>query len=201
MGYELAITTDTCNLVAASQVELPSGALVAPGGQVAFDILLSVPANGPCSLGVRMIQSGGIGLFGQPLTMEFNIVPAVNDALMISNTLPATMAPNQTTGYSFTIRNTGNTAWFVGSNHALAVIGSPCMIPATTRVAPQPDIPIMPGQNFVALLWMTAPATTGPCNIDVQMIEELVEFFGQTLNTSINIQVPPNASRDWSAYE
>jgi len=199
-GYELGVTSDACGLIPAGRVDLSAGEVIAPDASAAFDIMLTVPSDGPCTLGLQMNQQDGGGFFGQPITLSFNIVGAVNNAVMISNTIPSAMAPEQSLGVGITVQNTGTTAWFEGSGHALAVVGTPCMIaPALTAIPP--DVVVMPGKSYSFNPWIAAPTDLGPCEIDFQMTETGVEFFGGTLDESVTVEIPANPVRDWSVYE
>ena len=144
-----------------------------------------------------MDQSGG--LFGQPLTRQIEIVEAINNSQILNNSIPLMMEPGQPVWAMINIRNTGNTAWVPGGNHSLAIINDSCSILNVTRVVP--NTTVYPNQAYQFMMQFVAPLTEGPCDVSFRMVEEFIEFFGPTLNLTINVVVPPNTSRDWELFE
>ncbi len=110
------------------------------------------------------------------------------------------MAPNQQLIVTITMRNTGNTTWTLADGYELSVITDSCsMFPgATIPLAPTDAIP--PFTNFEFLVTITAPGAPAGCNLQFQMQQNAV-LFGGIGNRSVNVQMPPNAGRDWSLYE
>lgn len=201
-NYVLEVLSDSCGLASVVTIPLDPAAFVAPGDSYSFSTLLDVPAGpGSCTLSLRMSQTGGAGQFGTNLILNPNIVTAVNNAVVVSNNIFSSMAPNQGLYFTVTMRNTGNTAWFPGSNHSLAVIGSPCMIPASNRFQISNNATVMPGQTHAFLVHITAPGSLGLCNVQFQMIEELVQFFGGVLSKNVNVTNPSNATEIWEIFE
>lgn len=201
-NYVLQILSDPCGLASVISIPLDPAAFVAPGDSYVFSTLLDVPAGpGACTLSLRMSQTGGAGQFGTNLILNPNIVAPVNNAVVVSNNIFSTMAPNQGLYFTVTMRNTGNTAWYPGSNHSLAVIGSPCMIPSSNRFSLNNNTIVMPGQTHAFLVHITAPGSLGLCNVQFQMIEELVQFFGGVLSKNVNIANPSNATEIWEIFE
>jgi len=201
-GYALSVVNDSCDLIALTQIELAPEIVVAPGGTHVFEALLTVPGTlGPCTLEFRMIQDGGVGLFGSPLSLNPTIVSPFNDADFVNAFIPATIPPNQGRYIGIRMKNTGNTVWYEGSGHALEVLGGACLIPAETQLLIQPGDAVMPNQSYDFTAFVTTPASLGACGIEYRMIETLVGSFGDTANAQTLVAEPPNSTSDWSEYE
>lgn len=198
-GYSLAEVTDSCGLSPGTQIALDPGITIAPGASHIFSVTLAAGGVlGSCNLQYQMIHSGI--LFGDTLSLTPQVVAPINNADLISHTFPLTMPPSQGIYYSLVIKNIGNTAWDPNANYALGVFGSDaCGLFSQARFMP-PEI-ILPGKSFQALAFVTPPAAPGNCAFSLKMIEELVEWFGEPLNLTINVAVPPNSVDDWTSYE
>jgi uncharacterized protein affecting Mg2+/Co2+ transport len=112
----------------------------------------------------------------------------INNAQIISHTIPSTMTAGQSYSVSVTMKNTGTTTWSEGSMIRLGdassdseKFGSPgrFYLPAGTTVAPNDQYTF----SFV----MTAPSTPGSYTPKYMMVWEFHEWFGPLV--SANVQV------------
>jgi hypothetical protein len=210
-GYSLAVTSDGAGILASDRIELPAEASISPAGSVLFSTSLDVPdfpaaENGDGGLPdpvlvLRMTQDGGQGLFGPTLSISAELVGPVNGAEVLNSTIPAIMTHARTLYVGITIRNTGNVPWHTDSGHALAVVDSTCMIPSATRIVVREGDIVLPGATYQFILALRAPAEPGMCEIQFQMVQEFVEFFGEPLTAMVEIVSPPNAAPGWARYE
>lgn len=198
-GYELTELADPCGISPGTHIAIAQGMTVAPAGAYVFtETLAGARFLGPCNLQFQMTHNGVP--FGEILSVSPEVVAAVNNAALLSHTLPVTMAPNQGLTYSLTFKNIGNTAWLPSSPHALGVLTSDsCNLFAQTRF--QPSGPILPNKNFNAFVHITPPAAPAECTFTLQMLEESVEWFGESLTHTITIADPPNAASNWAIYQ
>ena len=109
------------------------------------------------------------------------------------------MAPNQALLIAITLRNRGNTIW-TSPNYALAAVNDPCNLFGAALIPVGAGDAVAPFTNYDFLWQVTAPPTEGPCALTFQMTESGVNF-GPTLQHTINVVTPPNAARNWAAYE
>jgi len=197
--YALAVQADPCGITSGNLIELEDEETVLPGNPVDFNLILSASTTlGPCNLQFQMSHNGVP--FGEILSVSPEVVAAVNNADFISHALPTTMPPNTSLTYSLNFKNTGNTAWLPSSPHALGVFTSDaCNLFSQTRF--QPAEPVLPNKNFTAFVHITSPAAPAECTFTLQMVEELVEWFGDPLTHTITIADPPNAASNWAIYQ
>jgi hypothetical protein len=99
------------------------------------------------------------------------------------------------------MRNLGTTAWYAGSGHALAVLSDPNNVfGGAQRFGVLGDQVVLSDQTTNFFAYLTAPAAPGSYPVQLRMVEEFVEFFGETINLTVNVEIPPNAARDWESY-
>jgi len=111
------------------------------------------------------------------------------------------MITNQSTVYQVTLENTGTTTWTSAGNYALAVITDTCGLHPSNRIALDISDSIATGQQESFSFILNAPAAPTSCTLELRMVQEFVEFFGQTFSETIDILAPPNDARDWLLYE
>jgi len=203
-GYALGIYSDECNLLSGlTRVAIAPGESVPPGESREFELLLSAPPSPDtqCHLELKMVQEF-VEWFGDPLSVAIDIVPAVNDAEHQSTVMPATLAPSQSLWISIVMKNTGTTAWFDGSNHKLSVTSDPDgFMGAVQELSILPKVVVTPGKSVIFMSYVTAPATPGSYNLQMQMIEQPSELFGEVVSLTLTVQTPANGARRWSVYE
>lgn len=126
-----------------------------------------------------------------------------NDAMFAGHTIPATMFASSNRTIQIEVRNTGGPTWTPEAEYRLALIEDSCGL----WVSPFPRADLPPGtavakgesHTFGAFLAAYGPPAT--CTLRFRMVEEHVEFFGETLTVTIDVVDPPNAAADWAAYE
>ena len=111
------------------------------------------------------------------LTITEPINQVNNSATFISQTIPSTVAINQTFNGSITYKNTGNNTWSLDSEHRIGSQGpqdninwGPNRINLTSEVLPNQEVTFT--YNF------TAPSTVGTYNFQWKMVQDGVEWFG-----------------------
>ncbi len=109
-----------------------------------------------------------------------------DDAQIVSNTIPTTMTAGLTYPVSITVKNTSYLTWSNADNYRLGTVddsdplaGGRQLIPAGSTVAP--------GQNHTFVFNMIAPSTPGIYTTDWRMLQELVNWFGQTLVKQVEV--------------
>jgi hypothetical protein len=122
-------------------------------------------------------------------------VVGANGATFISQNFPAAMAANQFYDVSVTMKNSGTTTWTAAKNYRLGV--RPDTAASTWRFTGRVDLSstesIAPGATKTFSFRLQAPSTPGSYSLQWRMVEEMVEWFGDT-SPLINVTVgaPPN---------
>ncbi len=117
---------------------------------------------------------------------------AVNNATVVSNTTPASMAPGQTVTVSVEMKNTGNTTWNRNGSLGYKLGGQiDAGQFAATRHWLNVGEMVPPGQSRTFTFNMTAPTTPGLYSVGWQMVEELVEWFGDFAIKVVTVTTPP----------
>lgn len=125
--------------------------------------------------------------------LSFTTLPAIlaNNAVYVSQDVPATMYPGQTASVSVTMRNTGGTTWATGgaNPHGLGSYNPAdnTIWRTSTRVAL--GAAVGPGQEKTFTFTITAPQTPGTYNFQWRMVQESREWFGATSpNVAITVR-------------
>ncbi|MBP6886429.1 MAG: PKD domain-containing protein [Candidatus Pacebacteria bacterium] len=113
-----------------------------------------------------------------------------NNALYVSQSVPTTIVAGQTATATVTITNNGTTTWTAGTNYKL---GS--QNPADNTTWGLLRVPvgssISPGSTTTFSFTITAPSTPGTYNFQWRMVQELIEWFG---NTTPNVAITVTAT-------
>jgi hypothetical protein len=116
------------------------------------------------------------------------------DAQCVSQSVPSTMAPGQSTGVSITLRNTGTVTWSpVGPQCGAYRLGSINPYNNTTWGFSRVELPgpVPPGGEVTLPFTVTAPSTPGTYNFQWRMVHECVEWFGGACpNVAVNVVSP-----------
>jgi len=206
-GFKLAEITDSCGVFTPNEIALPSGLDVPPGSEATFIGSFTAPAAPTtCTLQFQMTHNGSP--FGAIAGATLDIQAAVNDAQVMDESIPDTMTTNQSLLYGVRMTNNGTTQWSADGAFQFTVLDDPCGIIGNAPLVP--ETPVNPNRNYYFPLYLAAPATTGPCAIQLQM-EEIAPgpiranadpgLFGEVFTATIQIEEPVNAIRDWSRYE
>ncbi len=165
-----------------SRVELP--APVAPDQSVTFNFAVTAPsAVGIYNFQWRMVQDM-VEWFGD-YTENVAVKDGDNNAVVISQSVPSTMTPGQSYPVSVTVQNTGNTTWTAQGQYRL---GAQSPQDSTTWGFARVELPntVAPGDTVTFNFTVIAPSKIGSYDFQWQMVEELVEWFGQA---STNVAV------------
>jgi hypothetical protein len=122
--------------------------------------------------------------------------PSSNNAMFVSQSVPATMVAGQTYNVSVTMKNTGTTTWRETSD-AFYRLGSQNPVDNVTwrahnRVYLSQTTPpvstVAPGSEVTFAFAVTAPSTAGTYNFQSRMVQDAVEWFGDyTPNVSVTV--------------
>lgn len=105
-----------------------------------------------------------------------------NGAEFVEFDFPAAIDVGEFVQTSITVRNTGTTTWSHAAGYGLGIIGDSCGLgPAHPRLVIMGGATIAPGETHVFELPFYANGDEGPCEFRFQMVQELVEFFGDPL--------------------
>ncbi len=117
-----------------------------------------------------------------------------NDAILITNTIPANIPQSHPVPAQITMQNTGNTTWTPGGNFTLTVIDdSLCDLVSPTQYTLGPGASIPPGGQVTFDILLNGPASLGGCTIQLQMAESGVPF-GTLVTSNPTIIAPVNNS-------
>lgn len=111
-----------------------------------------------------------------------------NNAAIVSHTLPENPELGSIVNATITVRNTGGTGWSAAQGYSLAITQDTCGLgPALPRLVLPPDYVMPPGGTFVFTLPLVILAE-GSCTFEFRMVQEGVEFFGETLSVTMQIE-------------
>ena len=179
-NYRLGIRPDIASaLWGTSRIVLPAGVSIPPGGSHVFAFPLTAPTTpGNDSLQWQMVQESGEWFGDVTPLVTINVAQSLNNAVVVSQSVPTTMAAGQTYPVSVTMRNTGNTTWRAADSYRLGSVtpgnpfGSRVNLGGGEAIAPQ---------NEKTFTWnVTAPATAGNYTFQWRMVQEPTEWFGAT---------------------
>jgi alkylated DNA repair dioxygenase AlkB len=158
-----------------ARIELPNP--VAPGQSVTFNFAATAPsAVGTYNFQWRMVQDM-VEWFGD-YSDSVAVKDGDNDAVVVSQNVPSTMVPGQSYPVSITVQNTGNTTWIAANQYRL---GAQNPQDNATWGFARVELPndVSPGVTVTFNFTVTAPPTVGTYDFQWQMVEDLVEWFGQ----------------------
>src|SRR6266487_3245737 len=131
-------------------------------------------------------------------------VTPTDNAQYVSQTSPSsTMCTGQTATASITMKNTGTTTWLPPSNDPNPFrLGSQNPQDNNIWGFGRVDLssPVTPGNQYTFQFTFTAPSTPGSYNFHWRMVQELLEWFGDTTpNVPITVDSCPSLQIDGSA--
>jgi hypothetical protein len=129
--------------------------------------------------------------------------PRANAAAYVSQVVPRQVTIGQTFSVQVTMKNTGTAAWSRAASKGY-YLGSQDpednMIWGTNRGWMDPNARVAPGDAYTFDVSLTAPSTAGTRTMQWQMLEDAVEWFGETTPVvSIDVvppALPPPPTRD-----
>lgn len=122
-----------------------------------------------------------------------------NDAAFISQSVPATLSPGQTTTVSVTMKNIGTTKWTVPGGYKLGYQNPQdnSHWEFGNRVTLAPNQSVSPGQQITFRFSIRAPSASGVYNFQMRMLREAVEWFGAyTPNVTVRVGSAPATLED-----
>ena len=171
-------------------VTLPSDVL--PGGQVTFNFPITAPlVPGTYNFQWRMIQDA-VQWFGDVTpNVSITVLAFSNQAQFISQTVKTAMYASEFYTVSVTMKNTGNTTWPAGSAYRLGSQNpQDNMTWGTSRVTLWSNVP--PGGTYTFTFDVMAPPKAGTYNFQWRMVQDGVEWFGDTTpNVAVSVKLPP----------
>jgi hypothetical protein len=194
-GYMLGSLNPQGNITwGLSQVGL-GGLSVAPGAQATFSFNVTAPATpGTYNFQWGMMQSG-VGYFG---SASPNVAVTVsgggggggtNDALFVSQNVPASLTTGQSANVSVTMMNSGTTTWSPGSYFLTSQNPPGNATWGLSQVALPSSV--APGASVTFSFTATAPAAQGTYNFQWQMNQSGAGYFG---GASTNVAVSVTGS-------
>jgi hypothetical protein len=171
------------------RIKIPAGITVEPGDTYDFSFTMTAPPTlGTYTPQYRMTWDGH-QWFGQVLTKTVTTTGYYYvDAMVVSDTIPSTMAPGQNYNVGVKMKNTGVMPWSEFDTIRLGALGDAALfgpdritIPAATTVAP--------GETYEFRFTMTAPLTAGTYTTQYRMAWDGHQWFGQVLTKTVTVAV------------
>lgn len=116
---------------------------------------------------------------GEVLTEQTLQVVRVNDANITAIRMPSSMQPGQTYTIEIDVKNTGTTTWTKAGAYKVGIPSVSTSVWGIGRLELSPTDSVAPGQTHTFQLQTIAPNTPGPVTLQVQMVQEMVEWFGE----------------------
>lgn len=108
------------------------------------------------------------------------------NAAIVSDTIPSSMVPGKSYTVSVTVQNDSSVAWTEVAQIRLGAVGDSDPFAAGRQYLPA-GLTVEPGQQYTFSFQMEAPLATGQYVTDWQMVQEGVNWFGQTLTKTITV--------------
>jgi hypothetical protein len=123
---------------------------------------------------------------------------ALNNAVFVSQNVPAQALPGAQINVDVTMQNTGDTTWTIAGGYFL---GSQTPMDntvwGTNRMTLDQSASIAPGANATFHAVLTAPSQPGDYGFQWQVLQDAIEWFGaMTPNLTIHVAPPPPMSCD-----
>ena len=171
-------------------------------------------SNGSHTLTVTARDAVGNTTTSNPVTVTMNNpvdTTLPNDARCVASTIPTTMTTGESRAVSIAFLNTGTRPWTADAIESAtglyATALSPYPYTTGTSIIPKdlslPRAPITKGQTATFNFTMTAPTTSGTYVASYRMLQQGVEWFGDTCGlpalqvtspTVVSITTPTNTS-------
>jgi RHS repeat-associated protein len=162
---------------------------VAPGGQGAFSFSIKAPTTpGTYNFSWEMVREN-LHWFGSIVSTTITVVAPtpVDDAQLVSASVPSAMTAGSYYNVSMTFRNSGNTTWtspdfLLANTDDNLIFGLKRVAMSTSSVAP--------GQSATFNFQVRAPSSTGTYVFQWGMVWEYQHRFGQSSPTYITVSPP-----------
>jgi len=175
------------------RVSLSAGDSVSPGATTTFSFVVTAPSSpGSYNFQWQMVQDGVEWFGAKTPNMAIQVVPRVDQAQFVSQSVPSVMTRQNAYSVSVTMKNTGNTTW--DSNYRL---GSQNPQDNGTwglgRVYLASGETIPPGGSKTFTFTVTAPASPGIYALfQWRMVHEGVQWFGDYSSVVVVTLSPGN---------
>ena len=175
------------------RVGLSAGDSVSPGATTTFSFVVTAPSSpGSYNFQWQMVQDGVEWFGAKTPNMAIQVVPRVDQAQFVSQSVPSVMIRQNAYSVSVTMKNTGNTTW--DSNYRL---GSQNPQDNGTwglgRVYLASGETIPPGGSKTFTFTVTAPASPGIYALfQWRMVHEGVQWFGDYSSVVVVTLSPGN---------
>lgn len=178
------------------------GASVAPGASKTFSFPITAPSTpGTYNFQWRVLQDG-VEWFGD-LTPNVSVqvdAPSYNGATFVSQSAPSIMVTGKPYTVSVTMQNTGTTTWVGGAGNFRLGSRNPTdnMTWGSNRIDVGGSVP--PGGTKTFTFPVTAPGAAGTYNLQWEMVQDGVGWFGDTtINIPVSVLAPTSLSSNWTS--
>ncbi|MGV8108403.1 NBR1-Ig-like domain-containing protein [Methanospirillum sp.] len=183
----------TAPLFGVTRILLPTGTSVAPGSTYSFSFTLTAPGAGTYTPEYRMLQER-VEWFGESLKPVIQVNARGNNAQIISHTIPSTMTAGQSYSVSVTMKNTGTSTWTESNMIRFGGVefgDGTAPLFGVTRILLPTGSSVAPGSTYSFSFTLTAPGA-GTYTPEYRMLQERVEWFGESLKPVIQVNVRGN---------
>lgn len=111
-------------------------------------------------------------------------VALVDDATLVSHTLPASLQCDESTSGTVVLHNSGTSTWTSAAGYRLGAVDDNDPVSPTTRVGLPGDVDVPPGGDVTFEVPFTG-TSPGAYVTDWQMVHEAVRWFGQTAEQTV----------------
>lgn len=109
-----------------------------------------------------------------------------NGAAFVEQAVPTTAGPGEAFSATVTMRNTGSSTWSAAAGHHLGSAEPQDNFNwGTNRAAMAADVEVAPGESYSFTLDLVAPSTPDDYAMQWQMLQEAVEWFGETSDPAL----------------
>ncbi len=182
----------TRSLQTAATLATNAGLIVSnqPGASGEQGILISDPVGGQVFVSLEEYED----TFTSSVSTSTTPSPTAQNAVIISQSVPAAMTAGMSYAASVTVKNTGTVTWTAAQNYRL---GSQVPQDNTTwglgRVTLLKTDSIGPGQTKTFSFMVTAPKTPGTYSFSWKMLQEGVAWFGATSSSTVTVKAASQA--------
>ncbi|MBI1785077.1 hypothetical protein HYR69_08020 [Candidatus Sumerlaeota bacterium] len=109
-----------------------------------------------------------------------------NDAALVTHTIPASIPNSHNVPFIITMQNTGTLPWSDADGYRLNVNTDSCNLTTFSLLNIAPATTVNPGASYTFAGTLAGPASTGPCSLQFQMVDDAVPF-GAVVTISPNV--------------
>ena len=120
-----------------------------------------------------------------------------NAATIVASAFPAELLCGATSEVSVEVLNSGTTTWTREASYKLGTVDDEDPFHAAPREWLPDDAVVLPNSSWVFEFEILAPGTEGTFITDWRMLQEAVEWFGQSVSHEVVVSCPEDAPEDW----